>query len=502
MKSKAQAAAAYSAADAGVLVQLAAVAAGDLSTGPVLPPNWSLIATVPANPPAPAWAGGPQALLALGALSSGTNVVVLAVGMPWTTYLNQFTDGILTLQDVPGVITNAGSVLSPFAVQYGQVRNALWNALPQAGNYPIVITGMGLGGPLAQLAALDMNPKNKGPQKQNPPAVQPSCYVFASPPPGDAPYATLFTQTVPAGWTVAPTFLGSPIDQFATAPAGAGVVTAGTAQLAATTFPTPFDDPWVERGAWFYGAALGQPVTPPPPVAVTVSPPGTGLVPTQAASLARLCAYTYGLAQNPTAPQSNPAPYAPGATASYQGSIVASSFSSPSGYAIAFRGGITFADFGGIVAKSGFANAPFLGTGGTKVHAGALQVYTGIRTALLSMFQAVPAGQPLVLTGHDLGGALATLALADILANVTALGTPTTYTFGAVPVGGFNFAPAVGTAPIYNVMRPNDFMSQALNMGGFVPVGTAVTVNGTPLHDDPTAHSVTGYWSLFDPQGG
>jgi hypothetical protein len=491
-------AAAYSAADAGVLVQLAAVAAGDLSGGsPVLPAGWSTLVTVPANPPPPAYAGGPQAILVTGNLPSApqTTAVVLAVGMPWLTYLNTFVDGVLVM--LPSDISAAGQIVAPFSIMYDQLRQGIWAALAQAGSNTLVVTGMGLGGPLAQLAALDLSPLNVR-TKMPPTTAAPACYSFSSPAPGDPSLAAAITQAVPAAWCVLPAFLGTMIDRFGSIADVPGTTPAGTVQTFAAQYPSP-DDPWIERSPWYYAGWLNQPVAPPPPAPTTISPTGTGFAPLLAASLAKLCGYTYGLAQS-QGPQQPPSPYAYATSINYQNAVIAASFSG-SGYAIAFRGETTFSDFGGIVANSQTAYAPFI-SGTVNLHAGAVQVYTAIRPALLSLIQAVPAGTPIALTGHDFGGALAVLAAADMLLNLPAMGAPTVYTFGAFPVGGPAFAPLVAGATIYAVGRPSDFMSQAFSQTVLFPVGTAIALGGTPAVDDPSAHAITGYYGLLNPQGG
>ncbi|MDB5041442.1 MAG: lipase [Candidatus Eremiobacteraeota bacterium] len=495
------AAAPYSAADAAVLVQLAEAAAGDLSAGAVLPPGWSPLATVPANPPAPPAAMGAQAIYATGNLPSdpATTVVVLAVGMPWITYLNAFSDGVLDIVPVPFGVPSTGKIVPTFAQLYGQLRGGLWAALTQAGKNPIVVTGIGLGAPLAQLAALDLTPPNVGPKKELP-AAAPSCYAFSTPAFGDAVFAGDLARVVASSWTVTPAYLNQNLDLFASVPSGGDVTLSGTPQQVATQFPTPFDDPWIERSPWFYADALGQPFTPPPSSPTTISPQGTAFQPVLASALSQLCAVTYGLAQNPALAQRQPlTSYTYVGPLAATGSAVGATFSFAGGLAVAFRGAITFAEFGGLLASSNLAHAKFIANS-AYVHAGALAMYAPLRNALLAQLNALPAGSQIVFTGHDLGGALAIIAAADVIKNAPTLTKPVVYTFGAAPVAGPTFPALVATATIFAVARPNDFLPQSMLMGGFVQLGTTMTLGGTPAQDEPGAHSATGYATLFDPR--
>ncbi|MFC4779581.1 lipase family protein [Paenibacillus sp. GCM10023252] len=67
-------------------------------------------------------------------------------------------------------------------------------------------------------------------------------------------------------------------------------------------------------------------------------------------------------------------------------------------------------------------------------HKGFTDIYMSTRDAVLSLVSKLPDNKPLFLTGHSMGGALATLASLDLAVN-SSLSSPIVYTFGAPRVG-------------------------------------------------------------------
>jgi hypothetical protein len=70
-----------------------------------------------------------------------------------------------------------------------------------------------------------------------------------------------------------------------------------------------------------------------------------------------------------------------------------------------------------------------------RVHTGFLRVYTLLRPKVLRLAGAAPPGATVVLCGHSLGGALATLAALDLASSPAAAGVRELYTFGQPQVG-------------------------------------------------------------------
>jgi len=489
--------------DLAILVQLAAVAMGLLGA-PLLPNGWALISTFPGNaPPVPAPSG--QGFVATGTLA-GQPATVLSLGLPWASYLGFTPNPTFALAPVPPSIVPAAGpqVETNLLAAYTAMRAALWTAA--VGKGPLYITGMGPGGPLAHLAALDLRPGNKGPDGQPAAATAPSVAVFSSPGPGNTEFATAVKQTTCAVATVGLAAPGVTIDRFPVAPTSA----AGTAVLARGKLPTPFDDPWVERGPGAYATAL-DPATPwyPPSAAdARFTNPPTGFDPLRAATCAGLCAMTYTLAQRPGLIAAAPiAPYALQSVLTANGAVQGAVFVSPMDIVVAFRGAITFFEFVTLLGNTFAEVAPFIDAN-FFMHAGARVLYSSggppsVRDQLWTALAAAGPKRPVYFTGHDLGGAVAVLAAADQLANHKDFSAPTVYGFGICQLAGAQMS----SSPVYAglnaasfmVARTTDFLPRAPLIGSLMPFGQAVNLVGMPQNDEPTAHGISGYARLLSP---
>jgi triacylglycerol lipase len=104
---------------------------------------------------------------------------------------------------------------------------------------------------------------------------------------------------------------------------------------------------------------------------------------------------------------------------------------------LAFRGTDDFPD---AIADIRYNQAPYpydASAGAT--HIGFTTVYGSTRDAVQAAVTALPAGITLCITGHSLGGAVATLAAIDIAANTT-FTSPIIYTIASPRVGNPDFA--------------------------------------------------------------
>jgi len=103
---------------------------------------------------------------------------------------------------------------------------------------------------------------------------------------------------------------------------------------------------------------------------------------------------------------------------------------------LAFRGSSTSMDWVSdfIAQQKPF---PFIENAGN-THKGFTDIYMSVRPAIFELLEHIDPNKPLFITGHSLGGALATLAAIDIAHNST-YGPPIVYTFGAPRVGDPNF---------------------------------------------------------------
>lgn len=92
---------------------------------------------------------------------------------------------------------------------------------------------------------------------------------------------------------------------------------------------------------------------------------------------------------------------------------------------------------------------------GGRVHSGFLKVFSEVQQEVLEIASA--SKKPLFVTGHSLGGALATLAAALLIANDRA--PRATYTFGAPRCGDARFCKALDTAPFYRIVNNRDLVT-------------------------------------------
>lgn len=90
---------------------------------------------------------------------------------------------------------------------------------------------------------------------------------------------------------------------------------------------------------------------------------------------------------------------------------------------------------------------------GGQTHKGFTDIYMSCRDQVHTLLGMLPAGKPLFITGHSLGGALATLAALDIALN-TSFTSPIVYTFGAPRVGDPQFV------QLYNYSVPTHWRFQ------------------------------------------
>jgi triacylglycerol lipase len=110
---------------------------------------------------------------------------------------------------------------------------------------------------------------------------------------------------------------------------------------------------------------------------------------------------------------------------------------SASDHVLAFRGTDSFLDW---LADATYVQTTFdfVGNSGL-VHEGFKEVYQSARDQVLTAVLAAPTNLPLYITGHSLGGGLATLAALDLAVN-TPFANPVVYSFASPRVGDPDFA--------------------------------------------------------------
>ncbi len=543
----------FSASDAAQLVQLAAIAQLDLADL-VLPSPWKLIQTLP-----PSGHGGPQGFLAKGVVPSVSQSpsAVLVIGFPWADFMELYYSSLHALAPSP-----VGAALTDFGfnVFYGRVRNALWQSILFAKqtvpdfqkNMPLVAIGIGPGGPLAQLATADLAP-GRSFSGSTSPANSIASYVYSCPAFGDAQFQALLAQRAPASFTInLQTQAGQVVDYFPVISAAdqASYVVAGQV-IGANASLQPTACPWTVRDAGYYAAMLTRlagsggvaadvsagvesgddsyaAAAPRLPArrafaagvnhasaALSLAAAPAVAAPAYDSSLAYtlslLVSATYRRFENSSVPNPLPAPYLFAADVQAAGVTWASLYVAPDRVVAAFRGTESWAE---IMAAYGGANQ--LGTADWAPDSGNvlqtyLDLYGALRSDLRSKLTALNRGNlPLYITGHDLGGCLASLAALDLKLNEQA-GAPQTagiYTFGAPPTGDLtfqsSFAGQLGMSS-YQIVRPNDAVA-SLVFGTkltAVPLAQQIPLAGGDSSPDngSTWHALTTYTSLLNPFG-
>ncbi|HEY0323882.1 MAG TPA: hypothetical protein VGC66_23235 [Pyrinomonadaceae bacterium] len=522
----------FSQSYASLFVQLAELAQQDLSQI-ILPAGWSQVVNVTSDrsvrPPIP----NAQGFYARGILDGSASSAVLVLGVTWSEFLNTYNvgggaqdaeTGVLQTLAPTGVI---GSDFTPqlpvlvayqFGGLYGQIRASIWNGLKQVQSMPLYVVGIGMGGMLAQLAVLDLRPGNKGPANQPAPTAAPVCYVFSAPPVGNSSFAQYYRQKVAQSYTVWAGTSDLPVDLFPTAPPE--YQSSGQLQSLSALLPSSYDDPWVERSGDFYLTTLGGTPMPPPTSPGSIVNPPAGFDRFLAFSLAKLCAVAYQRKQHPNAQTGlDISPFVPQADITStditsKTVTFCSLFTSPDSVVVAFPGAVTWQELVLQMANNNLDYPDFLGQNFAYVLQGALQVYkassTGkageqtFRQAVIAKVQQL-AGTPakkVYVTGHSLGGVLASICAADLKVNYAALAPAKLYTFGCLPVGNYEFAQFFNplfAGNSFHIARTGDFAPNLWPILGFEPLNQQVTLQGTPPSDDFTQHPISGYARLLNP---
>ena len=507
-----------------VLAQLAAQA--NLSTlqksGPSLPNGWSNLSTFKSSSTLPPPIPPTQGFLSMGPVGD-TNIVVLALGMTWVSYLQNKFDALITQLPLPSQIAKdapAGAMMdSTFINAYLQIQTAVWNSLQYLNNQPLYICGISLGGPLAQIAALDLRPGNKGPGNVSaPPGPTPS-YVFSTGNTANKAFAGYYNRTLQNAYTVQAGSAATVVDMFPTSPANDDFTTIGMLQMAAAKIPA-VDVPWLERGDTFYLQALGGIPFSGPTIPASIPNPPAGFSQVLAYTLAGLTAASYHLAQHPESMTPDISPYTLDKIITSGDVPYAYIYTSTENVVVSFRGSITWGEFSLQDANANFST-PLFGEG--QVQTGAYNVYTTPVTiddelqenedegdddiplfseALKAELKLVTPGKKLFLTGHGLGGTLANIAAMDLTNGDDKLTVNAVYTFGGVYPGNSDFTAEFNDllgSKSYQINRPSDKIGAAGMFRGFTPVGTAVTLNGQMAIEESTRHSLDGYLKLLNP---
>ncbi|PKU23893.1 lipase family protein [Telmatospirillum siberiense] len=495
--------------DAAILAQLAAAAMSNFDDGPVLPTGWSLARSFIADP----WDGAGQGLLALGSLPGdpSTPVAVLALGVPWGTALGTALAPQTSLIKLPlaNILPRNGVVVTGIATAYMALRGKLWNAVKSAGNRPLHITGLYLGGPAAQIAAVDLRPDNTGPDGTKSPVRVASCVSFSSPGPGDADVAVDVASLVSQAWTLSRRHLGEMIDFFPVS-IPAENIDAGLQMVLPAAISDPIDDPWMERSASAYITSLGQVPPPGPPEQPgNLSPIPQGFSANNAAAFAQLLSLPYLMRQHPGLKSPTDfSPYSYHSQIKYADKTLATVMVWDDRAVICFRGSVDWYEWGQYTLDSNLVPPPFPSPSTGLIHSGALTMYqdggdASVKTQMATLLPKLRQDHPnLFFAAHGLGAAVATIAAMDQLDAGNLIKAPAFYIYGGLMTGNSDFvteAQAKLDKGYYPIARPGDFMPTATLFQGYSPIAPALSLTGVPKNDEPTNHALTGYMELLSP---
>lgn len=489
-----------------------------LKDNPTLPLGWVLLGTFSSvfSPPSVPT----QGFLAKGPIdSNGTIAAVLALGMTWEKFLTYQTDPFEPKLQQPLPTAVAGNqpadaaIMPLYVTAYNQIRSAIWNTLGKfLDDLPLYICGMSLGGPMAQIAALDLRPGNKGPSAgQKAPDSQPPSYVFSTGNIGNSSFATYYQSTVTDRHILWAGNASLTVDFFPTLPADDLYAPLGKVTELSSSIPVN-DVPWLERSDVFYLLALGgKPARYTPKKGSFPNPPA-GFSQSKAYAFSKLVGAAYAQAQHPGSIISIE-PYTLNAIINANDAPFAYIFTSVNDVVVALRGTTTWEELTALSANSTTVTVPFNPDDQAQVHRGAYSVYsapvgstdtTTFSAKLKSTLKPLLKGKDLYLTGHDLGGAIANIAAADFtMSNDKDMVVKAIYTFGAnafaniVFQGQFDSALA---AKSYQIRRVNDKIPVSIaQLGVFRPVSNQVVLNGQLAVEESTYHSMDGYINLCNP---
>ena len=396
----------------------------------------------------------------------------------------------------------------------------------------LLVTGHGLGGALAQLAAYDLRVGKPGQALR---FASVACYAFSAPALANGSFAAEVDQETDERWRLhAAASSTSAVDLFAGQPdSTSDRVPPGRSRRIYAKIP-PTDDPWWTRSATFYARQLADDSDSRTPVdrgrravlelldphrtaaKTSLNREAPGFVSSELAwTLARLSAVASALVSHPDlGPRGMPPGYSLVAAYPEQRPWLALFRGAwPRQLVIAFRPALNFVETVTHLAQPGPAPASWLEPripGGASLHAGALAVYDGqLRGWLRSNLERIAresSATKILLCGHSLGALLASVAAVDLSVNGGASQLPwNLFAFGCPAVAGYDLArhPSYGELSgrsfVFN--RDRDQLADFSFDGRLTTMGTVISLTGRTPFDDETAHALTGYLALLDPRG-
>ncbi len=504
----------YDAALAAELVALASLANKPIISE-LLPDGWQLHYKGSST----ASSGGAQYFFASKQLmfnGQPQRVAALVVGAPWQQFipyyipaqnhvLQPFNSAILGRETRSDAQVDLG-----FSQMYAAIRTQLLaDLLKVRANVagfdqamPLLCVGLGPGGPMAQLSAIDVRPGKTPVEGETvSPVTVIANYGFSSPAFADAKFPPLLQQLVGNSFRVQ-----AAGDLFANAPnQSSGYYQAGIEKPLKLSIPK-YDSPWFERDANYYAALLsGQNPADSDEDSGSVSS-ATGFNSALAFALAKLVAVDYQQFQHRgTTPDFNFKPYDLKFNLGDNNSCWLGLFESPDYLVIAARGAVTWAETLNNLCGSVAGIIPWADAKYGQYSNPLITLYDGFRDTMREQLNGL-GNKPILLTGHSDGGALANLIALDLEVNPLnqQRQLKQIYTFGCTPAATLGFMGQFGElfkGKNFQVVRPSDVLPKIDFPFALFTIGQNVNLNGGSF--DPangsTYHALSSYIELLDP---
>ena len=459
--------------------------------------------------------------------------LVLAFGINWGRYLEKYQDinkARVTI-DASLLLNASTAKLDPdFQTTYlSGLRNQVWNLIKKhlTNKDTLILCGMGLATPLAQLAALDLIPTHIVHGLDRSPYLdyQPECFVFSALNFTNQALSELFNtkvtnkegKTACYSYSINNRNMPLLIDHFPLKPNQEedyfplGNVEA-TPQVKLPTDPS-WPGPWLERGNAYYFDMFNRTFITGPRIENQDIKRASGFSQVFAHNLTQLISSTYLFSQHPQAGPTLPGGYEalPTGKIEFNGTLWGRIYTNANGDAIlTLRGTTTWEEFKLITSNSELATYQLATT--EHVHKGLQNLFYGtgslyhgtggLKNAIMSTLSNNNITK-VTLTGHDIGGTLLNFLALDLAFSDATLNVQAVYTFGAIPIGGMGFAGIFNHKlkdKVYSVRRIYDRISMSLIYGtNYHPVGSAIIFEGQLAQEENSYHAINGYLHLLDP---
>ena len=144
-----------------------------------------------------------------------------------------------------------------------------------------------------------------------------------------------------------------------------------------------------------------------------------------------------------------------GSTTAYTAGFIASNDTS---VVVAFKGTVV-TSYRDLLTDAWFEKTPIIPGSAVQVHSGFASALELVYSDIVNFLQPFPSGKTLYITGHSLGGALASLLGYRLVQDGVYSSSPMQYVYGCPPVGEPSFAESFNKDFSNTITIPGDFVS-------------------------------------------